>query len=100
MIRHDSGIETAYMHLSKFAADQRVGQRVAAKTVIGYVGTTGLSTGPHLHFGVKRNGEYIDPSKLTPIRGKGVPAKELTAFKAEVARLEQMFATINIVAAG
>ncbi len=96
MIRHDGGIETAYMHLSKFAGDQKVGQRVAAKTVIGYVGTTGLSTGPHLHFGVKRNGEYIDPTKLTPMRGKSVTANELAAFKTEVGKLEAMFQTITI----
>jgi murein DD-endopeptidase MepM/ murein hydrolase activator NlpD len=96
MIRHDGGIETAYMHLSKFAADQKVGQRVAAKTVIGYVGTTGLSTGPHLHFGVKRNGEYIDPTKLTPMRGKGVTGSDLGAFKAEVGKLDAMFQAITI----
>jgi len=88
MIRHDGGIETAYMHLSKFAGSQKVGQRIAAKTVIGYVGSTGLSTGPHLHFGVKQNGAYIDPSKLVPIRAKGLGGKDLAAFKAEVERLQ------------
>lgn len=88
MIRHDGGIETAYMHLDRFAAGQKVGQRVAAKTVIGYVGTTGLSTGPHLHFGVKKNGAYVDPSKLVPVKGKGVGAKDIEEFRAEVARLE------------
>jgi len=88
MIRHDGGYETAYMHLSKFAGDMKVGQRVSAKTVIGYVGTTGLSTGPHLHFGVKKDGAYIDPSKLTPIRAKGLSGTNLSAFKAEIAKLE------------
>src|SRR5215470_4529865 len=63
MIKHDGGIETAYMHLSKFADGLKVGQRVAVKTVIGYVGATGLATGPHLHFGVRKNGAFIDPSK-------------------------------------
>ncbi len=96
MIRHDGGYETAYMHLSKFATDQKVGQRVQAKTVIGYVGTTGLSTGPHLHFGVKKNGAYIDPSKLTPIRAKGLSGATLTEFKAEVAKLEASLASIAI----
>jgi murein DD-endopeptidase MepM/ murein hydrolase activator NlpD len=99
MIRHDGGIETAYMHLSKFAGKLRVGQRVAAKTVIGYVGTTGLSTGPHLHFGVKQHGEYIDPTKLTPIRGKGVARADLTLFKAEVARLDALLGGIVIAPA-
>jgi len=87
MIRHDSGIETAYMHLSKFASI-KVGQRIDAKTVIGYVGTTGLSTGPHLHFGVKKNGAYVDPTKLAPMRGKPVPRSEIDAFRAEAAKLE------------
>lgn len=87
MIRHDSGIETAYMHLSKFASI-KVGQRIDAKTVIGYVGTTGLSTGPHLHFGVKKNGAYVDPSKLAPMRGRGVPSSQRDAFRAEAAKLD------------
>ena len=98
MIRHDGGIETAYMHLSKFAAGQKVGQRVAAKTVIGYVGTTGLSTGPHLHFGVKQNGAYIDPSKLVPVKGKGIASKDLAAFKAEVARLQALLTGVQLAA--
>jgi murein DD-endopeptidase MepM/ murein hydrolase activator NlpD len=98
MIRHDGGYETAYMHLSKFAGDMKVGQRIPAKTVIGYVGTTGLSTGPHLHFGVKKNGAYIDPSKLTPIRGKGLAGANLVAFKAEVAKLEASLAATQIAA--
>ncbi|HUS27090.1 MAG TPA: M23 family metallopeptidase [Kofleriaceae bacterium] len=92
MIRHDNGIETAYMHLSKFASI-KVGQRIEAKTVIGYVGTTGLSTGPHLHFGVKKNGVFIDPSKLAPWRAKSVTASERDAFKAEVAKLESQMTT-------
>jgi murein DD-endopeptidase MepM/ murein hydrolase activator NlpD len=95
MIRHDGGYETAYMHLSKFAGDMKVGQRVSAKTVIGYVGTTGLSTGPHLHFGVKKDGAYIDPSKLTPIRAKGITGTDLVAFKAEVAKLEAERPTVS-----
>jgi murein DD-endopeptidase MepM/ murein hydrolase activator NlpD len=93
MIRHDGGYETAYMHLSKFAGDMKVGQHVSAKTVIGYVGTTGLSTGPHLHFGVKKDGAYIDPSKLTPMRGKGLSGTTLSAFKAEVATLDASLAS-------
>lgn len=96
MIKHDGGIETAYMHLSKFAEGQKVGQRVAAKTVIGYVGATGLATGPHLHFGVKQNGAFIDPSKLAPVRARGIAAKDADAFKAEVGKLEAQLAAIAI----
>lgn len=95
MIRHDSGIETAYMHLSKFASI-KVGQRIEAKTVIGYVGTTGLSTGPHLHFGVKKNGAFIDPSKLAPMRGRAVPSSQIEAFRAEAAKLEAQMTQASI----
>jgi len=95
ILRHDGGIETVYMHLSKFAKI-KVGQRVKAKTVIGYVGTTGLSTGPHLHFGVKKNGAYIDPGKLVPIRRKGLSGKNLAAFKEEVGKLEARLEAIVI----
>jgi murein DD-endopeptidase MepM/ murein hydrolase activator NlpD len=97
MIKHDGGIETAYMHLSKYA-DIKVGQKLKAKTVIGYVGSTGMSTGPHLHFGVKQNGVFIDPSKLTPIRSGGVNARDLDGFRAEVAKLEEQLTAIKIAA--
>ncbi|HEU0031340.1 MAG TPA: M23 family metallopeptidase [Kofleriaceae bacterium] len=97
-IKHDSGIETHYMHLSKFA-DIKVGQRVAAKTVIGYVGSTGLSTGPHLHFGVKQAGNWIDPTKLSPMRNGGVASRDLDAFRTEAARLEAQLSGIKIAEA-
>jgi len=96
LLKHDGGIETAYMHLSKFADGQKVGQRVAAKTVIGYVGATGLATGPHLHFGVKQNGAFIDPTKLAPVRARAVPAKDADAFKADVGKLRSQLAAIAV----
>jgi murein DD-endopeptidase MepM/ murein hydrolase activator NlpD len=96
MIKHDGGIETAYMHLSKFADGLKVGQHVAAKTVIGYVGATGLATGPHLHFGVRKSGAFIDPSKLVPVRSRAVAGKDLAAFKAEVGKLSARLVAIAI----
>jgi murein DD-endopeptidase MepM/ murein hydrolase activator NlpD len=87
VLAHDGGLATLYMHMSKFAPGQQVGQWVEAKTVIGYVGTTGLSTGPHLHFGVKKNGAYVDPSKLAPQRKGGVARKDLARFKADTGAL-------------
>jgi murein DD-endopeptidase MepM/ murein hydrolase activator NlpD len=94
-LRHDNGLTTLYMHLSKFAAGQKVGQRVSAKTVIGYVGTTGLSTGPHLHFGVKKNGVYVDFHKLAPARAAGLNRKDLPVFKAEIQPLLDRLAAIS-----
>ena len=80
IIQHGGGLKTLYMHLSKFRPGQKVGQKVAAKTVIGYVGSTGLATGPHLHFGVQKNGKYVDPQKVDSARGPGVPKSSRTAF--------------------
>jgi murein DD-endopeptidase MepM/ murein hydrolase activator NlpD len=61
LIRHSDQIETAYAHLSRFTDGLAVGQAVRRNDVIGYVGTTGNATGPHLHFEVRRNGRAIDP---------------------------------------
>jgi murein DD-endopeptidase MepM/ murein hydrolase activator NlpD len=63
-IQHNSVYTTSYMHLSKFAKNINVGKSVQQGEVIGYVGTTGLSTGPHLDFRVYKNGQAIDPLKM------------------------------------
>jgi murein DD-endopeptidase MepM/ murein hydrolase activator NlpD len=60
-IRHEHGFQTGYAHLHRFARGLRAGQTVRQGQVIGYVGTTGLSTGPHLHYALKRNGRFLDP---------------------------------------
>ncbi|RWM83592.1 MAG: M23 family metallopeptidase [Mesorhizobium sp.] len=60
-ISHGNGRETRYAHMQKFAVNGGVGAKVKAGDIIGYIGTTGLSTGPHLHFELYRNGEAIDP---------------------------------------
>ena len=80
-IDHRNGYRTTYMHLSKFAAGQIVGQRVKRKDVIGFVGTTGLSTGPHLHFGVKKNGHHVDPLSMPMEREPGVAPEDFESFK-------------------
>lgn len=96
ILQHDNGLQTIYMHLSKFVPGQRVGQRVKSKTVIGYVGATGLATGPHLHFGVKQNGRYVDPFTLEMARGPGVPRKHRAQFKAATAPLAERLARIPV----
>ena len=81
VLSHQGGLVTLYMHLSKFAEGQRVGTKVRAKDVIGYVGQTGLATGPHLHFGVRMGGRYVDPQKVKQRRGPGVPGTLKTRFR-------------------
>jgi murein DD-endopeptidase MepM/ murein hydrolase activator NlpD len=64
VIAHASGVESTYMHLQRFARGLLAGQSVRQKQVIGYVGATGLATGPHLHFSLKHNGAFVDPLKF------------------------------------
>lgn len=90
-IRHNSVYSTAYLHLSRYAKGLKAGQRVRQGEVIGYVGSTGRSTGPHLDFRVWKNGSPINPLKMEsppaePIRNESRPAFESThiACKAQV----------------
>jgi hypothetical protein len=63
-IEHVGGIETGYAHLSRFAEGLKVGDKVKRLQLIGYVGSTGRSTGPHLHFSARKKGEFFDAEKL------------------------------------
>lgn len=63
-VRHTNGYETSYLHLSRFAKGVRRGVRVSQSQVIGYVGSTGLSSGPHLDYRVKQNGRWINPLSI------------------------------------
>ena len=81
-IAHEGGIESGYAHLSRFAPGVVSGTRVEGRTLVGYVGTTGRSTGPHLHLSVKRNGGFIDPLSLKMDAFKVVPPSERSGFTA------------------
>ncbi|MBI3206776.1 MAG: M23 family metallopeptidase [Myxococcales bacterium] len=63
-VEHPGGIETGYAHLSRFAEGLKVGDKVKRLQLVGYVGSTGRSTGPHLHFTAKKNGEFFDAETL------------------------------------
>jgi len=96
VVQHDRGLSSIYMHMSKFQKGQKHGQRVRAKDVIGYVGMTGLATGPHLHFGVKQNGRYIDPMQLKMERVMAVTSKDRAAFDAHVGPLIAHLAVVDV----
>ncbi len=87
-IAHNNGFETIYGHLSKIKADLKPGYFVPKREIIGLVGSTGLATGPHLHFGVKKDGEYINPAILygTP-HSKKLEDVNFFAFAKEARRL-------------
>jgi murein DD-endopeptidase MepM/ murein hydrolase activator NlpD len=104
IIKHDNGYQTTYMHMSKFRKGQDVGRRVRPKDVIGYVGSTGLATGPHLHFSVKKSGVYVDPLKIKMSRGSPVAKKDRAAFAGFIApwvvRLTSVPTTPRVAGAG
>lgn len=79
-IRHNSTYTTAYLHLSKYAKGLSVGQHVRQGEVIGYVGSTGSSTGPHLDFRVWKNGTPIDPLKMVSPPAEPIPAQYRDTF--------------------
>jgi len=81
-IRHDDGYVTYYGHLSRFADGLRVGQHVSQKQVIGYVGSTGLSTGPHVCFRVAKDGKYVNPSRLPTPKRDPLPKQLTHTFEA------------------
>ncbi len=79
-LRHGGGYETHYLHLSRFAAGLSVGDRVRQKEVIGYVGSTGLATGPHLDYRVRRGGSWVNPVKEAFPRAERLPPKFAAEF--------------------
>jgi murein DD-endopeptidase MepM/ murein hydrolase activator NlpD len=95
-IRHNSTYTTTYMHLSRFAKGLKVGDMVAQKEVIGYVGSTGLSTGPHLDFRVYENGKPINPLSIKSQPKKPISEANREAFHVVCDSLVQRLKDIQI----
>ncbi len=89
-IRHANGYETAYAHMSRYGGGMRAGARVRQGQVIGYVGTTGRSTGPHLHYEVLRRGQQINPINLRVANGRNLEGRALELFQIERARIDTL----------
>ena len=90
VIRHNLEYSTGYAHMNNFANGIKPGVRVKQGQVIGYVGSTGRSTGPHLHFEVIKNGKKVDPLKIKAATGTNLTGKELQRFKKNVADINAM----------
>ncbi|MFB6264610.1 MAG: M23 family metallopeptidase [Bradymonadaceae bacterium] len=84
VIDHPKGYETLYAHLSDIADRLDPGDRIDKETVIGEVGSTGRSTGPHLHFGMKRHGQYVDPTEVESERAPPLTGEERRKFQDRV----------------
>ena len=91
-IRHNSVYSTAYLHLSRYASGIRAGKRVKQGEVIGYVGSTGRSTGPHLDFRVWKNGSPINPLKMQSPPAEPLKQENMEAFRAVLAQYERQMA--------
>jgi murein DD-endopeptidase MepM/ murein hydrolase activator NlpD len=87
-IKHPNGYETAYGHMSAYAKGIEVGKRVRQGQVIGYVGSTGLSTGAHVHYEIKVNGRFVDPLRVRLPRGRSLEGPLLAGFEVERDRLD------------
>jgi murein DD-endopeptidase MepM/ murein hydrolase activator NlpD len=89
-IEHANGYTTTYSHLSGFARGISEGSRVRQGQVIGYLGNSGLSTGPHLHYEVLVNGRFVDPLRVRVPRGRELDTRTLVAFRAERERIDAL----------
>ena len=94
-IKHLNGYKTSYSHLSKYASGIQKNVKVRQGQVIGYVGNTGLSTGPHLHYEVIFNGKRINPMKMKLPSGKQLKDKNLEIFLAEKNRINAEVSKLN-----
>ena len=86
-IRHNNGYETIYLHMSHFARGMRKAKRVAQGEVIGYVGATGLATGPHLCFRMRKNGSPVNPTTLRTAAAAPISRAHLAEFRAAISPL-------------
>jgi murein DD-endopeptidase MepM/ murein hydrolase activator NlpD len=89
-IRHGNGYKTAYSHMSRFGAGVKTGAKVRLGDLIGYVGTTGLSTGPHLHYEVLINSRFTNPLKLHVPRSRQLNGRMLAEFRKEMVRIDEL----------
>jgi murein DD-endopeptidase MepM/ murein hydrolase activator NlpD len=89
-IKHNNGYETAYGHMSAFAKGMDVGKQVRQGQVIGFVGSTGQSTGPHVHYEILVNGRFVDPMRIKLPRGRALEGPMTASFEKERDRLDTM----------
>ena len=87
-LKHNNGYETAYGHMSAFAKGMEPGKRVRQGQVIGFVGSTGMSTGAHVHYEILVNGRFVDPMRVKLPRGRSLEGTLMTSFEKERDRLD------------
>ena len=98
-IRHANGYQTTYGHMSRLAPGAREGVKVRQGQIIGYVGSTGLSSGPHLHFEVLVNKRFVDPLSIQVPRERQLTGKQLAEFHKERARIDDLMRRTPVMTA-
>lgn len=93
-IKHGKKFKTSYAHLHRYARGIKKGKRVKQGQIIGYVGTSGRSTGPHLHYEVLRYGKHVNPMRVKLPEGATISKKKRDAFRAKVHKYQTMWAQI------
>jgi murein DD-endopeptidase MepM/ murein hydrolase activator NlpD len=91
-LRHANGYQTAYGHMTAFARGLNVGSRVRQGQVIGFVGSTGLSTGAHVHYEILINDRFVDPMKVKLPRGRVLDGGSLALFEKDREQLDTLMA--------
>ena len=92
LLRHNNGYETAYAHMTAYARGVEEGKRVRQGQVIGFVGSTGLSTGSHVHYEIRVNGRFVDPMRIKLPRGRELAGSMMATFEQERERLDGIMA--------
>lgn len=98
-IRHANGYQTAYSHMSRFAPGAGPGVKVKQGQIIGYIGTTGLSSGPHLHFEVLVNNQFVNPATIEDQRERQLAGKDLAEFIKERNRIDELMRSAPVLTA-
>jgi murein DD-endopeptidase MepM/ murein hydrolase activator NlpD len=98
-IRHANGYQTAYSHMSRFAPGAAAGVKVRQGQVIGYIGSTGLSSGPHLHFEILVNNQFVNPLSIEVPRERQLTGKDLAAFHKERLRIDELMRRAPVLTA-
>jgi murein DD-endopeptidase MepM/ murein hydrolase activator NlpD len=89
-IRHANGYQSAYAHMSRFAPAAEPGARVRQGELIGYIGNTGLSAGPHLHFEILVNNRHVDPLSIEVPRERRLTGRQLADYQKERTRIDDL----------
>lgn len=98
-IRHANGYQTAYSHMSRFAPGVAPGVKVRQGQVIGFIGTTGLSSGPHLHFEILVNNQFVNPASIEDQRERQLSGKDLAEFQKERTRIDELMRRVPALTA-